>query len=87
MGFKLERIHIWAGEIVDQAGAMAEKLAPLAEAGANLEYILTRRQSDKPGTGVLYVAGVTGPAQVRAARGLSSRPSLRLDWPPAREQQ
>ncbi len=68
MGFKLERIHIWAGEIVDQAGGMAEKLAALAEAGANLEYMLTRRQPEKPGTGILYVAGVTGPAQVRAAR-------------------
>jgi hypothetical protein len=76
MGFKLERIHIWAGEIIDQAGGMAEKLAPLAEAGANLEYIMTRRQPEKPGTGILYVAGVTGPAQVRAARaaGLAETP-------------
>jgi hypothetical protein len=73
MGFKLERVHIWSGEIADKAGGMASKLAPLAEAGANLEYIATRRQTDRPGTGVIYVAPVTGPAQVRAARlaGLS----------------
>jgi hypothetical protein len=73
MGFKLERVHIWSGEIADKAGGMASKLAPLAEAGANLEYIATRRQSDRPGTGIIYVAPVTGPAQVRAARlaGLS----------------
>ncbi len=73
MGFKLERVHIWSGEIADKAGGMASKLAPLAEAGANLEYIATRRQPDRPGTGVLYVAPVTGPSQVRAARlaGLS----------------
>jgi hypothetical protein len=68
MGFKLERVHIWSGEIADKAGGMASKLAPLAEAGANLEYIATRRQSDRPGTGLLFVAPVTGPAQVRAAR-------------------
>jgi hypothetical protein len=68
MGFKLERVHIWSGEIADKAGGMASKLAPLAEAGANLEYIATRRQSDRPGTGILFVAPVTGPAQVRAAR-------------------
>jgi hypothetical protein len=68
MGFKLERVHIWSGEIADEAGGMATKLAPLAQAGTNLEYILTRRQSDKPGTGVLYVAPVTGPFQVRAAK-------------------
>ena len=68
MGFKLERVHIWSGEIADTAGGMVGKLAPLAQAGANLEYISTRRQADRPGTGILYVAPVTGPALVRAAR-------------------
>ena len=68
MGFKLDRIHIWSGEIQDQAGGIAQKLAPLAQAGANLEYIYTRRQPDKPGTGMLFVAPVTGPAQVRVAK-------------------
>lgn len=68
MGFKLERVHVWTGEIQDKAGGMASKLAPLAHASANLEYILTHRLPDRPGAGVLYVAPVTGPAQVRAAK-------------------
>jgi len=68
MGFKLDRVHVWSGEIQDQAGGIAQKLAPLAQAGANLEYIYTRRQPDKPGTGMLFVAPVTGPSQVRVAR-------------------
>ena len=51
MGFKLDRVHVWSGEIADQAGGMASKLAMLAQSGANLEYIFTRRQGDKPGTG------------------------------------
>jgi hypothetical protein len=68
MGFKLERVHVWSGEVADTAGGMASKLAPLAQASANLEYIQTRRQPERPGTGVLYVAPVSGPAQVRAAR-------------------
>jgi hypothetical protein len=68
MGFKLERVHIWSGEIADRAGGMAAKLAALAEAGTNLEYIATRRQPERPGTGLLFVAPVTGPSQVRAAR-------------------
>jgi hypothetical protein len=73
MGFKLDRVHVWSGEIADKAGGMAGKLAYLAQAGANLEYIFTQRLPDKPGTGVLYIAPVTGAAQVRAARtaGLS----------------
>jgi hypothetical protein len=73
MGFKLDRVHVWSGEVADQAGGVASKLALLAQAGANLEFIYTRRQPDRPGTGVLYVAPITGPLQVRAARsaGLS----------------
>jgi hypothetical protein len=73
MSFKLDRVHVWSGEITDHPGAMSSKLAPLAQAGANLEYILTRRLTSKPGYGVLYIAPITGPAQVRAARsaGLS----------------
>lgn len=73
MGFKLDRVHVWAGEVADQAGGVAGKLATLAQANANLEFILTRRLADRPGKGILYVAPVTGPAQVRAARaaGLS----------------
>src|SRR5207237_6638096 len=39
MGFKLERVPIWTGDIAKKAGGMAAKLAPLAQAGANLEYI------------------------------------------------
>jgi hypothetical protein len=68
MGFKLERVHIWSCEIPDRAGGMASKLASLAEAGANLEFVLTRRLQDKPGKGILFVAPITGPSQVRAAR-------------------
>ena len=68
MGFKLDRVHVWSGEVADQAGGVAGKLALLAQAGANLEFIYTRRQPDRPGTGVLYVAPITGPLQVRAAR-------------------
>jgi hypothetical protein len=68
MGFKLDRIHVWSGEVADEAGGVASKLLLLAQAGANLEFILTRRQPDKPGTGVLFVAPITGATQVRAAR-------------------
>jgi len=73
MGIKLDRVHVWSGEVADQAGGVASKLALLAQAGANLEYILTSRLENRPGVGLLYVAPLTGPQQLRAARaaGLS----------------
>lgn len=68
MGFKLDRVHLWSGEVADKPGGVAGKLSLLAQAGANLEFILTRRSPDKPGTGVLFVAPLTGPMQLRAAK-------------------
>ncbi len=68
MSFKLDRVHVWSGEVADEAGGVAAKLSLLAQSGANLEYIHTRRLPDRPGTGALSVAPITGPLQVRAAR-------------------
>lgn len=68
MSFRLDRVHVWSCEVPDAAGGVAQKLHALAEAGANLQYVGTRRQPDKPGTGVLYIAPVTGPEQMRAAK-------------------
>jgi hypothetical protein len=68
MSFKWDRVHLWSGEVKDDVGGAAAKLAFLAQAGANLEYVFSQRSPDKPGRGVLYVAPVTGPTQVRAAR-------------------
>lgn len=68
MSFKWDRVHVWACDVKDEAGGVAEKLSHLAQAGANLEYVFTKRLPNKLGEGVLYVAPVTGPAQVRAAK-------------------
>ena len=73
MSFKMERVHLWSGEVEDAPGGTASKLVHLAQAGANLEYVFTKRLPNKPGTGILYVSPVTGAAQISAAReaGLS----------------
>ncbi len=68
MGFKLDRVHVWAGDVPDRAGGVASKLSLLAQAGTNLEFIFTQRRPEKPGAGVLYVAPLTGPVQTRAAK-------------------
>lgn len=73
MSFRLDRVHVWSCEVVDEAGGVANKLHALAEAGANLQYVGTRRQPDKPGSGVLYIAPVTGPEQIRAAKHVGLR--------------
>jgi hypothetical protein len=81
MSFKWDRVHVWSCDVKDQAGGVAEKLAHLAKAGANLEYVFTKRLPNKPGEGVLYVAPVTGPAQVRAAKSAGMH---EVDYPVVR---
>ncbi len=73
MGFKLDRVHVWSGEVMDQAGGVAAKLSLLAQSGANLEFIYTKRLENRPGMGMLYVAPISGAMQLRSARsaGLS----------------
>jgi hypothetical protein len=73
MSFRLDRVHVWSCEVSDTAGGVASKLHALAEAGANLQYVGTRRQVERPGTGILYIAPVTGPEQIRAAKAVGMR--------------
>jgi hypothetical protein len=68
MSFRYDRVHVWSCEVPDEPGGVASKLAALAQAGENLQFVSTRRLAEKPGLGVLYIAPVTGPDQVRAAR-------------------
>ena len=66
MALTVERVDVWAASIKDQPGGLAEKLAPLAKAGADLEFVIARRAPDKPGTGVVFVTPLRGDAQAAA---------------------
>jgi len=65
---KVTRVDTWAAGMQDRPGGLAAKLAALAEAGADLEFVIARRAPDKPGTGVVFVTPVTGTRQCRAAK-------------------
>ena len=67
MALKAKKVDVWAGPVLDRPGNLAKKLAALAGGGANLQFVLARRSPDKPGMGVLFVAGVQGPRQAKAA--------------------
>lgn len=66
MPAEIERIDIWMGNIEDRPGGLAERLAALAEAGADLRFAMARRSD--PGAGVYFVDPIAGAAQARAAR-------------------
>lgn len=68
MALKVSRVDVWAAGVKDKPGRMAEKLAALADAGANLQFVVARRAPDKPGTGVVFVTPLKGAKQLKAAK-------------------
>ena len=43
MALQVARTKVWAASMQDRPGGLAEKLEPLAKAGANLEFVIARR--------------------------------------------
>ena len=70
MSFKMDRVHVWAVDVPDQPGGVAGKLSALDEAGADLEYVYTQRHATRAGYGLLAVAPIVGPVQMKAARAV-----------------
>ena len=68
MRLDVVRQGVWAASIEDRAGGLAERLESLAQAGANLEFVIARRSPDKQGSGVVFVTPIKGAKQIKAAR-------------------
>jgi hypothetical protein len=68
MALTIEKLELWSGEIRDEAGGLAATLAPLVAAGADFSFVIARRQPDKPGTGIVFVGGLRGAKQTKAAQ-------------------
>lgn len=86
MALTVTQVDVWAMEIPDQSGGLANVLAAMAVAGADLEAVIARRQPDKPGTGVVFLSPLKGRALQNAARqaGLSMATNistLRVEGP------
>ena len=70
MDLIVERVDVWDASIKDEPGGLAQTLAALREAGADLNFILARRSPEKPGTGVVFVTPLSGDAEIQAATTL-----------------
>ena len=86
MAYSVKKVDVWAGEIADRPGGLAEKIQSLSNAGANLEFLIARRAADKPGTGVVFVTPIKGAKQKSAAQGTGfassdSLHSVRVEGP------
>jgi hypothetical protein len=78
MSLKVSKIDVWSGEIQDQPGGLAGVLRQLAATNANLEMVVARRQADKPGSGIVFLAPVKGrkASEAAAMAGLGPAPGV-----------
>ena len=67
MAYTVSKVDIWTGDIDDRMGGLAQKLRPLANAGADLELVIARRQPHLPGKGVVFLGPVKGAKASAAA--------------------
>jgi hypothetical protein len=73
-----ERVDVWAARIEDKPGSLANILAGLREAGADLNFILARREPDQSGHSVVYVTPLMGDAELEAAATLGFNLAARV---------
>jgi hypothetical protein len=78
MPYTIKKVDVWAGELADRPGGLADKLSALSDAGANFEFLVSRRAPDKPGSGVVFLTPIRGAKQKSAAQatGLATTESL-----------
>ncbi len=68
MALKVSRVDTWSATIDDRAGGAADRIEPLSRAGANFEFVFTRRTPERPGMGVMFVTPVKGAKVLQAAQ-------------------
>jgi len=78
MKLKVSRSEVWAATLEDRPGGLADKLAPLAQAGVNLEFIISRRTPERAGSGVVFITPIKGAKHVKAAQAAGFQKSTSL---------
>lgn len=78
MALQLHRVQVWSGELPDRPGAAVHKLELLARAGADLELVFTRPHYKDPERSMIFLAPITGPEQIKAAKTAGLAPALDL---------
>jgi hypothetical protein len=78
MNLLVERVDVWAAPIPDKPGALAAVLGVLRDAGANLQFVISRRAPEKQGSAVVFVTPLEGDREIGVAATLGFNVTQRL---------
>ena len=78
MEMMVEREDVWVASLEDKPGALGARLAALADAGADLDFVIARRSPERPGMGVMFVTPLRGDAELKAASEIGFSAGNRL---------
>jgi len=78
MKLEVTRVQVWIASMKDTPGSLAGKLAAIADAGADVDFVFARRSPERPGTGVVFVAPIKGAKQIKAAKKARFKKAKRL---------
>jgi len=68
MALKVTKVDVWAGDLRDVPGGLAEVLDQVARGGGSVEFIIARRSDKHPGTGKVFMTPIAN-ARVKDAAG------------------
>ena len=73
MAVTVKKITLWRREVENKPGVLGGVLAPLAEAGADLQVVMGYRHAGDGSKAAIEVSPVTGKKSLTAARGRAGR--------------
>jgi hypothetical protein len=71
MAYKIAKVTVFAADMFNQPGRLARALEALRNAGANLEFVIGRRVTER--TSRVFLAPLKGAKQIRAAADVEFR--------------
>lgn len=87
MAYAIRKVDVWVGDVLNRPGILARLLEALADAGAQLEFLVGRRITER--TSRVFVAPLKGKRQLAAAEAVglvraAGMHSLRVEGPDRR---
>jgi predicted amino acid-binding ACT domain protein len=89
MALKVNKVDVWAGDLNDVPGGLADVLERVSAGGGSIQFIIARRSDKHPGAGKVFLTPVAGP-RVKDAAGRSGLQhatgmgTLRIEGPDAK---